>query len=294
MSDESLVPRPSEQRPHLRASDADREQTAETLRRAMGEGRLSVEELEDRLRVAYSAPTVRELELLVSDVTPVLPASGDRRGVASARPPGLTVREGPGGDRWIVAIMSGHERRGRWRIGARCTVLNIMGGSDIDLNDAELADPVTQLNVYTVMGGGEIRVPDGVEVEVSNVAIMGGNDLKLGDEAVPAGGPVIRIRLVSIMGGVAVKRGRKRSKEERRRRKDLCDAERRGELGETATGLLVENERVHAEREEQSQEAPGDRPAERPMERDVELPEAQDVHEDAGEHDRVTDDRGQR
>jgi len=225
MSDESLVPRPSEQRPHLRASDADREQTAETLRRAMGEGRLSVEELEDRLRVAYSAPTVRELELLVSDVTPVLPTSGDRRGVASARPPGLTVREGPGGDRWIVAIMSGHERRGRWRIGARCTVLNIMGGSDIDLNAVELSESMTQLNVYSVMGGGEVRVPHGVQVEVSNLAIMGGNDVQLGDEVVPPGGPVIRIRLVSIMGGCSVKRGRKLSKEERRRQKELRESD---------------------------------------------------------------------
>jgi DUF1707 SHOCT-like domain len=285
MSDESLVPRRSDQRPDLRASDADREQTAETLRRAMGEGRLTVEELEDRLRVAYSAPTVRELELLVSDVTPVAPSSGDRRGVASARPSGLTVREGPGGERWVVAIMSGHERRGRWRIAGRCTVLNIMGGSDIDLNDAELADPVTQLNVYTVMGGAEIRVPDGVDVEVSNVAIMGGNDIQLGDQAVPAGGPVIRIRLVSIMGGVAVKRGRKRTKAERKRQKELRRAE---------TSLLVQDELVDAEREEQREQAPGDRPAERPQERDIELPEAQDVDEDAGEHDRVTDDRGQR
>ncbi|MGH2884153.1 MAG: DUF1707 SHOCT-like domain-containing protein, partial [Solirubrobacteraceae bacterium] len=148
MSDESLVPRPSDQRPELRASDAEREQTAETLRRAMGEGRLNVEELEERLRAAYSAPTVRELELLVSDVT--VPAAGGAG--APTRAGGLSVREGPGGDRWVVSIMSGHERKGRWRIAERCTVLNIMGGSEIDLNDVELSEPFTQLNVYTVMG----------------------------------------------------------------------------------------------------------------------------------------------
>ncbi len=277
MSDESLVPRPSDQRPELRASDAEREQTAETLRRAMGEGRLSVEELEERLRAAYSAPTVRELELLVSDVT--VPAA------ASAGAGGLSVRKGPGGDRWVVSIMSGHERKGRWRIAERCTVLNVMGGSEIDLNDVELSEPVTQLNVYTVMGGGEIRVPDGVDVEVSNVAIMGGNDVKLGDQAMPAGGPVIRIRLVSIMGGVGVKRGRKQTKEERRRQKELRRAER---------GLLVEDQLVDAEGEEQRQQTPGDRPAERPQEGHIEVAEPEHVHEDAREHDRVDDDRGQR
>jgi hypothetical protein len=277
MSDESLVPRPSDQRPELRASDAEREQTAETLRQAMGDGRLSVEELEERLRAAYSAPTVRELELLVSDVT--VPSA------APAGAGGLPVREGPGGDRWVVSIMSGHERKGRWRIAERCTVLNIMGGSEIDLNDVELSEPVTQLNVYTVMGGAEIRVPDGVDVEVSNVAILGGNDVKLGDQAKPAGGPVIRIRLVSIMGGVAIERGRKPTKEERRRQKKLRRAER---------GLLVEDQLMDAEGEEQRQQAPGDRPAERPQEGNVEVAEAEHVHEDAGQHDRVDDDRSQR
>ena len=228
MSDESPVPAPSGEPPDLRASDAEREQTAETLRQAMGEGRLSVEELEDRLRSAYSAPTVRELDRLVADVT--VPRGAGRGTVASAGTSGLTVREGQGGDRWVVSIMSGHDRKGRWRIAERCTVLNIMGGSDIDLNDVELSESVTQLNVYSFWGGGEIRVPDGVEVQVSNVAIMGGNDVKLGAEVVPPGGPVIRIRLVSIMAGCSVERGRKLSKEERRRQKELRKAESRGEL----------------------------------------------------------------
>ena len=229
------MPRPSDQRPDLRASDAEREQTAETLRRAMAEGRLTVDELEERLRVAYSAPTVRELELLVADVTP--PAAAGGPAAAATRAGGLSVREGPGGDRWVVSIMGGHERKGRWRIAERCTVLNIMGGSEVDLNDVELAASVTQLNVYSVMGGGDIRVPHGVSVEVSNIAIMGGNDVRLGDEVAPPGGPVIRIRLVSIMGGSQVSRGRKLSKEERRREKEerkrqqaLPEAETRGEL----------------------------------------------------------------
>lgn len=283
MSDESLVPRPSGGHPDLRASDAEREQTAETLRHAMGEGRLTVEELEDRLRAAYSAPTVRELERLVADVT--VPDRVAGHTIAPARASGLSVREGPGGDRWVVSILSGHDRRGRWRIAGRCTVLNVMGGSDVDLNDVELSERITQLNVYSVMGGGEIRVPDGVDVEVSNLSIMGGNDVKLGDEVVAPGGPVIRIRLVSIMGGTSIRRGRKLSKAERRRRKELRDADR---------GLLEQDQLMAGEGEEQRHQAPGDRPADRPQEGDGEPAESQYVDEDAGEHDRVDDDRGQR
>src|SRR5947208_82578 len=107
--------------PELRASDADRERTIEVLRRAASDGQLTVDELEERASAAYAARTRRALELLVADVSPAAePASG-----------GPMVSEGTGGSRWVVSIMSGHERRGRWRIAPRCTVLNIMGGSDI-------------------------------------------------------------------------------------------------------------------------------------------------------------------
>src|SRR5690242_4075136 len=110
------------QLPELRASDGDRERAVETLRHAASDGQLTVDELEERVSAAYAARTRRELDLLTADVS--APAT-------SGRESGLTVREGPGGTRWVVSIMSGHDKRGRWRLGPRCTVLNIMGGSDI-------------------------------------------------------------------------------------------------------------------------------------------------------------------
>jgi uncharacterized protein DUF1707 len=137
---------PNDALPEFRASDAEREQAADVLRVAASEGRLNVDELEDRLGSVYNTRTRPELDRLIADVNP----DRLRHGQANAAPDGrggLTVDEGAGGDRWVISIMSGHERRGRWRIGRRCTVLNLLGGSEIDLNDAELAGPVTQLNV---------------------------------------------------------------------------------------------------------------------------------------------------
>lgn len=227
----STGPSPTPQgSPDLRASDAEREQAVDALRNAASEGRLTVEELEERLHSAYTVRTRRELELLVADVSvhPVVhgrPVAG-RRG---SGPP--AVREGPGGARWVVSIMSGDDRRGRWRIARRCTVINVMGGSDLDLCDVELSHPVTQLNVFSVMGGGQIRVPNGVEVQVSKLALMGGNDVRLGDEESPPGAPVIRIRLVSLMGGCSIRRGRRLSRAERRRDRELREADRRDQLG---------------------------------------------------------------
>ena len=71
------------------------------------------------------------------------------------------------------------------------------------------------------MGGGEVRVPDGVNVEISDFAFMGGNDAKIGDYTPDPGGPLIRIRMISIMGGSDVKRGRKLSRAERKAQKHL-------------------------------------------------------------------------
>ncbi len=214
---------PGDPLPELRASDAEREQAADVLRIAASEGRLDVEELEDRLSSAYSAATRRELERLIADVSPERLGAGRPIGVAG-KSSGLTVKEGPGGSRWVISVMGGHDKRGRWRVAPRCTVLSIMGGSSIDLNDAELSDRVTEINVYSFMGGNEIRVPHGVNVQVSEFAFMGGNDVQIGEEVAPAGGPTIHIRMVAIMGGSSVRRGRKLSRRERR---ELKEAERR-------------------------------------------------------------------
>jgi hypothetical protein len=214
----STIREVSDQLPELRASDSDRERTVAVLRHAASDGQLTVDELEERVSAAYAARTRRELEQLTADITPAQPA-----------PPGaLAVKAGPGGDRWVISIMGGHDKRGRWRIAPRCTILNIIGGTDIDLNDAELSESTTEINMISIMGGGEIHVPHGVDVHVSNFALMGGNDVTLGNELAPAGAPAIRIRLVSIMGGSSVKRGRKLSKAEKR---ELREAERQRELG---------------------------------------------------------------
>ena len=208
MTDDSL--------PELRASDADREHHAEVLRRAAGEGRLTMEELDERLTTVYESRTHRELERLIADV--VVP--GDHAHPAN-RPNRMPVRRGEEGANWLVAIMSGRERKGRWLVGRNLKVINIMGGSDLDLNDAELADDVVELTVFALMGGADIRVPEGLNVELSEFAFMGGNDSDLGNERPDPGGPTLRLKVISIMGGTDVKRGRKLTRTERKAQKHL-------------------------------------------------------------------------
>jgi hypothetical protein len=199
--------------PELRATDADRERVAERLRAAAADGQLTFDELEERLNAAYAARTGGELVPLTSDL--------QEPGAALAAPApdagtGVTVRPGPGGAKWLVAIMGGCERKGRWRLAERATSLNIMGGADLDLSQAELAGDHVELTVFSLMGGADIYVPENVQVEVSEFAFMGGNSVKLGENPHRTGGPVIKLRLLSIMGGSDVKRGPKLSRAERR------------------------------------------------------------------------------
>ena len=70
------VPRPDE----LRASHGDRDRVVELLRVAAGDGRLTAEELDERLEIALTARTYGELAALTTD----LPAAP---GHAEAAPP---------------------------------------------------------------------------------------------------------------------------------------------------------------------------------------------------------------
>src|SRR5258707_6488029 len=72
----------------LRASHADRDRVVETLRSAAGDGRLSAEELDERLELALTARTYAELATLTTD----LPATG-QADLVPATGTGLAVGE---------------------------------------------------------------------------------------------------------------------------------------------------------------------------------------------------------
>ena len=69
----------------LRASDADREQVAERLRHAAGEGRILAEELEERLETVFSARTYGELDPVVADLPGTTPARRRERSASVFR-----------------------------------------------------------------------------------------------------------------------------------------------------------------------------------------------------------------
>jgi len=177
--------------PAIRASDSEREHTVQLLQRHSVEGRLTLEEFAGRMERAYEARTRDELEQLTRDLPETSAATPARRKKPVSR--------------WIVSIMSGTEKRGRWRLASSTNVVCVMGGAELDLRHAELENIDSTINVIIVMGGAEIIVPEGVDVDVSGFAFMGGKEFKPGKTVPPPTAPSIRIKAYALMGGIEVK-----------------------------------------------------------------------------------------
>jgi hypothetical protein len=80
-----------------------------------------------------------------------------------------------------------------------------MGGADLDLREAVLDAPEVEISVWSLMGGSDVIVPEGVHVELEGFALLGGNRLRLEGPPPPDGAPVVRVRAWSLMGGTDVK-----------------------------------------------------------------------------------------
>jgi hypothetical protein len=181
---------PNEQLPAVRASDAEREQVVAELREHAAHGRLTLEEFSQRVDEAYGAKTVAELEEVKREL-PSISASPATRPRRKAR-------------RWLISIMGGADRRGRWRVPQKMVVLSLMGGCDLDLRQAQIEHGEVTITIFSVMGGTDVYVPEGIEVDIGGLTIMGGTD-EHGHDAPPRPGtPLIRVRAFTLMGGTDV------------------------------------------------------------------------------------------
>jgi hypothetical protein len=208
-------------RPPATVTGDRREQTIQALVAGFAQDRITLDELERRLDIAHRTADRNELDSLLSDLPAVDPAAPPQPRTELA-PPG-DVRD----SQFLVAIMGGVEKTGRWTPARRTVVLAFMGGAELDLREAVLPPGEIEIAIFTIWGGVEIIVPPDVEVDVSGVAIMGAFEQPRGSVRPRPGGPVIRVTGFSLMAGVEVyarypgetaKDARLRLKEERRRK----------------------------------------------------------------------------
>ncbi|GAA0983237.1 hypothetical protein GCM10009555_054640 [Acrocarpospora macrocephala] len=142
----------------LRASDADRDAVSDRLRVAAGEGRITLDELEDRLEGVYAAKTYAELDTLIMD----LPQG--RSMLSDAQPLVLETRSGK-----ITQV-------GRWVVPERITATVTMGTITIDFTEAVCRHQEVRLEatcgsgkIIVIVPRGWIAVVDGLVTGMGHV-----------------------------------------------------------------------------------------------------------------------------
>ncbi|MGW1954629.1 DUF1707 SHOCT-like domain-containing protein [Streptomyces sp. NPDC001920] len=137
----------------LRASHADRDQVVDVLRTAAGDGRLTVEELDERVEAALTARTVRELDGLLRDL-PVGSGvtGGDVKDVVRIEQQGGSVRRGEG---WVVPSCLG--------------IHSEWGDVTLDLSQAVITRDT--LHIDLDMRGGTLKLvtPPGIVVDTDSL-----------------------------------------------------------------------------------------------------------------------------
>ncbi|WP_433219140.1 DUF1707 SHOCT-like domain-containing protein [Microtetraspora malaysiensis] len=154
----------------MRASHEDRDRVADALRVAAGDGRLTMEELEERLEAAFAARTYADLAPLLGD----LPGYGS--GALATLNQALAAPPVQPKDVVHVKRVGGSVRyEGVWIVPKRLD-LDMRGGSVLlDFTRATVAGTTTEVNVR--MRGGSLRiiVPPGYAVDANEVSMLGGS-----------------------------------------------------------------------------------------------------------------------
>jgi len=191
----SVEPAPSSPAVHAaeaveRASDSDRDRAVSLLRDHCVVGRLTLDEFSERTGSALAARTRGELDAVLADLPAV--------------PQPLTEVARRRARRWIVAVMGESESKGRWRLARHTSVVAFMGACHLDLSRAEIDGPDVVITALGIMGSIDIVAPEGIDVDLTGLSIMGRKSLRMRDVPVLRGSPRILVRAFPVMGEVTV------------------------------------------------------------------------------------------
>jgi hypothetical protein len=151
----------------LRASHADRDQVVELLRVAAGDGRLSAEELDDRLERALTARTYAELAALTADL-PVMPG-------AAVGPPGAdAVNARPEELIRIHVRGSSAHRGGHWAVPKELDVKVRGGAITLDFTEAVITQPLLRITAEVRGGGLWLITRPGMVLDAGDMSVHGG------------------------------------------------------------------------------------------------------------------------
>jgi len=153
-------------RNELRASHDDRDRVVEMLRVSAGDGRLTAEELDERLEQAMTARTYGELARLVADLPAAGPVMSPVTSPATAARAKDVVR---------IDTRSGHVKRvERWVVPQRMEVKVTSGHVVLDFTQAVITQPTLALDVNVRSGAVKLMTRPGIVVDADDVTIRSG------------------------------------------------------------------------------------------------------------------------
>ena len=185
----SQDPRPAG---NLRIGHRERDAVTVVLQEAAADGRLSMDELDDRLEAALQAKTYADLDPLVADLSAELPSrtlNTDRPRVQVPRSAGYS-REDP---LHLDGAVSVEKRRGVWTVPPFIRINQGMGGVKLDCLEATPAAQVIEIEIIGGAGTIVLVLPDGWAVDTDRLAkSWGSKSVKVPREPAP-GKPLLVI-----------------------------------------------------------------------------------------------------
>jgi len=165
-----VAPRePDDARPapsQLRASHEDRDAVIEVLRVAAGDGRLTAEELDERLEIAFTARTYGELAKLTADLPAGTSPVPVILGQSQVTPKDVVRIDCRSGD----AI-----RDGRWVVPKRLEVSVTSGRVRLDFTQAIMTQPVLDIVAEVRSGHLVLITKPGMAVDTDDVQVRSGH-----------------------------------------------------------------------------------------------------------------------
>ena len=168
----------------LRASHADRDRVVEVLRTAAGDGRLTADDLDQRLGAALTARTLADLEPLLADLA----------AAAAVEVPDLAR----------IECGSGSANRDKsWVVPRRLEIEVGSGSVRLDFRQAVIAVPELRIDVHVASGSLKLITRPGIVVDAEDVTVSSGS-VKVVRPAGPDAPVELRVKIAGRVGSGSV------------------------------------------------------------------------------------------
>jgi hypothetical protein len=184
-----LNPEDEEATPAVRASDTDREAAIARLQKALGEGRIDLDEFGQRAEAAYAAVTTVELGALLAD----LPTeSAPRAEIVGTRTPEEVASVF--GDITLTVSTSPPQR-----------VSTMFGDVRIDLRGLRTDVDRIDLHLNATFGDIDVIVAEGVDAELQGRTVFGDRKVELAPVQRLAGTPLVVVHARTVFGDLRLR-----------------------------------------------------------------------------------------